>query len=100
MRIIIIRINNMPDADNCPKELILNRKEIDFSSSTVTRLKKAVLRKIEWVARLVCEPTSTFQRAVECGEVRIGGAQTACGKKLIYMAYQDQNFVVPYIDVH
>ena len=30
MRIIIIRINNMPNADNCPKELILNRKEIDF----------------------------------------------------------------------
>ena len=82
------------------KELILNRKEIDFSPSTVLRLKRTVLRKIDCVAQMLCEPQEAFRQAVECGAVKIGGAQTPCGKKYIYLAYQNQNFVVPYIDIH
>ena len=82
------------------KELIFNRKEIDFSPATVERLKRAVLRKIESVAHAVCEPTEVFRQAVQCGAVTIGGTQTPGGDKYIYLKVQDQNFVVPYIDTH
>lgn len=82
------------------KELILSQKEIDFSPATIDRLKRAVLRNIECVARAVCEPSENFRLAIQSGAVNIGGAQTPCGKKLIYLRYQDQNFVVPYIDIH
>lgn len=82
------------------KELIFNRKELDFSPATVERLKRAVLRKIDCVAHAVCEPTEDFQQAVQCGAVTIGGAQTPGGDKYIYLKVQDQNFVVPYIDTH
>ena len=100
MRIIIIRIIFMSTSECSYKELILNRKEIDFSKNTIFRLKCAVLKNIECIARMLCEPKADFQHAVETGAVKIGGAQTPCGKKLIYLAYQNQNFVVPYIDVH
>ena len=82
------------------KELILNQKEIDFSPTTIDRLKRAVLRNIECVARAICEPIDILQQAVQSGAVDIGGVQTPCGKKLIYLRYQNQNFVVPYIDLH
>ena len=82
------------------KELIFNRKEIDFSPATVDRLKRAVLRKIDCVARAVCEPPEVFQQAVQCGAVTIGGAEAPGGEKYIYLKVHNQNFVVPYIDTH
>ena len=100
MRIILILNKVMDTSPNYRKELILNKKEIDFAPATVARLRRTVLRKIETVAHAVCEPVESFRKAVLCNAVTIGGAQTSMGQKYIYLKVQDQNFVLPYIDTH
>ena len=100
MRIIIIRVIIMSCGSCKYKELILKKKDIDFSSKTVERLNKTVSRKIECFAQMMCEPCESFRWALESGDVLIGGTQSTCGEKFIFLSYQNQNFVVPYIDLH
>ncbi|MDW3095312.1 MAG: hypothetical protein R8G33_06555 [Gammaproteobacteria bacterium] len=96
MIIILIRIIAMVDNLKSEIEIIINRKDIDFDSHTVNKLKKSLITHIETVSLAVCESPETFKRAIEKGLVKIGGYQSQCGKKLIYMHFDNYDYVIPY----
>ncbi|MFK8026945.1 MAG: hypothetical protein AB8C40_02685 [Gammaproteobacteria bacterium] len=77
-------------------EIIISSKDIDYTSQTVSKLRKSLLTNIETVSLAVCEPTKSFKHAIEKGLVKIGGYQSQCGKNLIYMHFNNYDHVIPY----
>ncbi len=81
-------------------EIILNRRDIDFSADTVAKLSKNLLSQIEIVARALCEKPSTLKPAIEQGRVKMGTYQPSDGQKMIYIHLNNHDFVIPYVTTY
>ncbi len=81
-------------------EIVLSKRDIDFSASTVNKITKNLLNQIEQVSQAICESPQTFKLAIEQGRVVIGAYSTSYGNKLIYIHFDEHDYVVPYIVNH
>ena len=68
--------------------------------STVNRLTKTLLKQTELVSRAICESPQTFKYAIEQGQVVLGAYHAINGDHLIYIHFNDHDYVVPYVVTH
>lgn len=76
-------------------EITLDRCDIDFSASTVSRLKKTLLSCIDEVSMAICETPQTFKAAIEKNYVELGSYEQFDGKKMIYIRFNQYDYVIP-----
>ncbi len=100
MRIIIIRIHIMSLPAFRQDEIILRRQDIDFSCSTVQKLRKTLLTQLELVAHAICETPQALKHALEQDRVVLGACDSQHGQNLIYIHLNEHDYVVPYIVSH
>ncbi|MFK7794891.1 MAG: hypothetical protein AB8B89_06045 [Gammaproteobacteria bacterium] len=81
-------------------EIILDRRDIDFSAATVSKLSKNLLTQIEIISRALCETPATLRPAIEQGKIKMGTYQASCGQKMIYIHLNNHDFVIPYMTNH
>ncbi len=82
------------------KELVIQRKDIDFSASTVERLKRNLLSQIDMAASALCESPLALKSALENGLAKLGSYETDNGSLWIYVHLNNHNYVIPYIRHH
>ncbi len=81
-------------------ELVISRNDIDFSKSTINKLTKSLLKHIDIASKAICETPSALKSAIESGRVIIGGYQSNCGYRWIYINLNNYNYVIPCIVTH
>lgn len=100
MRIIIIRIIDMLSSKPKITELVISRKDIDFSKHTVEKLTRNLLNQIEIVSKALCESPTTLKNAINGGQVKIGAYDSDCGSSWIYINMHNHNYVIPCVHTH
>gem|GEM_PF-4114632 len=85
----------MLETDMKNNEITLDRCDIDFSPSTVSRLKKTLLTCIDEVSMAICETPQTFKAAIEKNSVELGSYEQFNGKKMIYIRFNHYDYVIP-----
>jgi len=81
-------------------ELVIPSKDIDFSSSTVSTLKRNLLAQIDIAAKALCECPASLKSALENGLVKLGSYESDTGHLWIYVHLNNHNYVIPYVRNH
>lgn len=81
-------------------EIVIRPKDIDFSAATTKKLTNSLLQHIDIASTAICESPIALKTAIESGRVKIGGYQSNCGFRWIYINLNNHNYVIPYIVTH
>lgn len=78
-----------------PQEITLNRSDIDFSPSTVKRIKQSILKHIEEMSLALCETPQSLKHALLQDTVKLGSYQHSYGTQMIYIHLNQHDYVIP-----
>lgn len=81
-------------------ELVICRRDIDFSSKTVALLTRNLLCQIDIVSRALCESPLSLRQAIQNNRVKVGAYKCARGNRWVYIHLNDHNYIIPYVVNH
>lgn len=100
MRIIIICIKGMIKDLTKINELVICRKDIDFSAKTVELLTRNLLNQIDIVSRALCESPLSLRNAIKNHQVKVGAYKCSHGNRWVYIHLNSHNYIIPYVVNH
>ncbi len=75
-------------------------KNINFSSPTVSTLKRNLIAQIDIAAKALCECPVTLRYALENGVIRLDSYISETGDSWIYVNLNNHDYVIPYVRNH